>query len=36
MKNIILLGGSNSLLADGLQKGLKESIKEYNLAGGGD
>ncbi|EJD3103138.1 hypothetical protein M1V08_001704, partial [Campylobacter jejuni] len=29
-KNIVLLGGSNSVIVNGLQKGLKESIKKFN------
>lgn len=32
MKNIILLGGSNSLIHTGLQKGLKDGIEKW---GGG-
>ncbi|WP_185900184.1 hypothetical protein [Campylobacter sp. MIT 99-7217] len=40
MKNIILLGGSNSLKVNGLQKGLKEAINQINesstTVGGGD
>ena len=31
-KNIILLGGSNSVLVNGLQKGLREGIEKFNLA----
>lgn len=33
MKNIILLGGSNSVMVNGLQKGLKDGIEKW---GGGD
>lgn len=33
MKNIILLGGSNSLIHIGLQKDLKDGIEKW---GGGD
>ena len=33
MKNIILLGGSNSLIHIGLQKGLKDGIEKWG--GGG-
>ncbi len=39
-KNIILLGGSNSVIVNGLQKGLREGIEKYNenapQAGRGD
>lgn len=31
-KNIILLGGSNSVRVNGLQKGLREGIEKLNLA----
>lgn len=31
-KNIILLGGSNSVMVNGLQKGLREGIEKLNLA----
>lgn len=31
-KNIILLGGSNSVMVNGLQKGLREGIEKFNLA----
>lgn len=34
-KNIILLGGSNSVMVNGLQKGLKEGIERLNAMGGG-
>lgn len=33
MKNIILLGGSNSVMVNGLQKGLKDGIEKWR--GGG-
>ncbi|EOH9361635.1 hypothetical protein ACMEET_001520, partial [Campylobacter jejuni] len=29
-KNIVLLGGSNSVMVNGLQKGLKEGIEKFN------
>lgn len=29
-KNVVLLGGSNSVMTNGLQKGLREGIKKYN------
>ena len=32
MKNIILLGGSNSVMVNGLQKGLREYANVTNLA----
>ena len=32
MKNIVLLGGSNSVMVNGLQKGLKEYANVTNLA----
>ena len=32
MKNIVLLGGSNSVMVNGLQKGLKENANVTNLA----
>ena len=32
-KNVILLGGSNSVMVNGLQKGLKEGIEELNIIG---
>ena len=35
MKNIVLLGGSNSVMVNGLQKGLKEYANVTNLALGG-
>ncbi|WP_236847690.1 hypothetical protein [Campylobacter devanensis] len=35
MKNIILLGGSNSVMVNGLQKGLREYANVTNLALGG-
>ena len=35
MKNIVLLGGSNSVMVNGLQKGLKEYANVANLALGG-
>ena len=35
MKNIVLLGGSNSVMVNGLQKGLKEYTNVTNLALGG-
>lgn len=31
-KNIILFGGSNSVILNGLQKGLREGIEKLNLA----
>ncbi|WP_260604875.1 hypothetical protein [Campylobacter sp. MIT 97-5078] len=36
-KNVILLGGSNSIMVNGLQKGLKEGIDILNSSdtGGG-
>lgn len=34
-KTVILLGGSNSVIKNGLQKGLKESIETLNDNGGG-
>ncbi|WP_181450966.1 hypothetical protein [Helicobacter valdiviensis] len=30
MRNIVLLGGSNSVMVDGLQKGVKEGVENYN------
>ncbi|MFR4545099.1 MAG: hypothetical protein ACLT4W_07065 [Campylobacter upsaliensis] len=33
MKNVILLGGSNSVVQNGLQKGLKDTLMS---CGGGD
>ena len=35
MKNIVLLGGSNSVMVNGLQKGLREYANVTNLALGG-
>ncbi|MEE3695084.1 hypothetical protein V2I21_08145 [Campylobacter sp. CLAX-22107-21] len=35
MKNIVLLGGSNSVIVNGLQKGLREYANVTNLAVGG-
>ena len=32
MKNIVLLGGSNSVMVNGLQKGLREYANVTNLA----
>lgn len=32
MKNIILIGGSNSVMVNGLQKGLREYANVTNLA----
>ncbi|EAI4352793.1 hypothetical protein A9386_08255 [Campylobacter jejuni] len=29
-KNVVLLGGSNSVMVNGLQKGIKEGIEEFN------
>ncbi|EIN8025404.1 hypothetical protein LPD37_001494, partial [Campylobacter jejuni] len=29
-KNVVLLGGSNSVMVNGLQKGLKEGIEKFN------
>lgn len=34
-KNIILLGGSNSVMVNGLSKGLKEGIEKLNASTGG-
>ncbi|WP_283202090.1 hypothetical protein [Campylobacter sp. MIT 12-5580] len=34
-KNVILLGGSNSVMVNGLQKGLKEGIDILNTSGWG-
>lgn len=34
-KNVILLGGSNSVMVNGLQKGLRDGIAEYNASHGG-
>ncbi|MBC5858299.1 hypothetical protein Cjcuy013_08545 [Campylobacter jejuni] len=29
-KNVVLLGGSNSVMTKGLQKGLKQGIEKFN------
>lgn len=34
MKNVILLGGSNSVVQNGLQKGLKDTLMSYGGGGG--
>ena len=34
MKNVILLGGSNSVMQNGLQKGLKDALMSCGGGGG--
>lgn len=34
MKNVILLGGSNSVVQNGLQKGLKDTLMSCGGGGG--
>ncbi|HFU5741406.1 TPA: hypothetical protein ACH6H0_001603 [Campylobacter jejuni] len=29
-KNVVLFGGSNSVMTNGLQKGLREGIEKFN------
>lgn len=29
-KNVVLLGGSNSIMVDGLQKGIRQGIELHN------